>query len=127
MHRAYAGGFAPDTLISDEQGRKLEKGNEDSLRQPPQSGDTPRSVETNDSGEVELNTLDDDDLVDWLMGTGIFDGQDKPPAPLVVAAAEDDPEMAARLLKAERVANAETPRQEVLDALTNLTSGKAGA
>jgi hypothetical protein len=115
--RSYAGGVAPDTLISDEQGRELERGNAASLSQPP--------AEADDNGEVELSHLDDDDLVDWLMGTGMFDGQAKPKAALVVKAADNDPDMAARLLQAERTAGGDAPRQNVLEALTEITNGKA--
>lgn len=115
--RSYAGGVAPDTLISDEQGRELERGNADSLSQPP--------AEADDGGEVELSQLDDEDLVDWLMGTGMFDGHAKPKAALVVKAAEGDPDMAERLLQAERTAGGDAPRQNVLEALTEITNGKA--
>jgi hypothetical protein len=116
--RSYAGGFASDTLISDEQGRELERGNEASLRQPPSEAE-------DDGGAVELSNLDDEDLVDWLMSTGQFDGQTKPGAALVVKAADDDPDMAVRLMQAERTAGGDAPRPDVLEALTKITNRKA--
>jgi hypothetical protein len=57
----------------------------------------------------------------------MFDGDPRPSAELVVKAAEGDPAMAERLLAAERLANASAPRQEVVDQLTEITKGKAGA
>jgi hypothetical protein len=115
MLASYAGGLAPDKPATPEQARRLEEGNLASQRQKPADA----------GGEVELNHLDDDELVDWLMGAGMFDGEAKPSAALVVDAAEEDPDMAARLLQAERTANPEAIRQDVLDALTEITNRKA--
>ncbi len=71
--------------------------------------------------------MDDGELVDFLMGCGMFDGNPKPAAALVIEAAEGDAEMAERLLRAERTAGGDAPRQDVLDALTEITNGKATA
>lgn len=117
MLKSYAGGIAPDKPGTEEQGRRLEK---QVLSAP--------SQEPVPAGEVELNDLDDGELVDWLMGAGMFDGEPRPSAQLVVSAAEGDADMAARLIKAERAANAEAPRSEVLEPLNEITTnGKAMA
>jgi hypothetical protein len=114
--RSYAGGISPDKPASEEQMREVERRNIASQHQQPA-----------EAGAVELSHLDDEELVDWLMGTGMFDGEVKPTAALVVQAAENDAGMAARLLQAERTANPEAIRQDVLDALTEITNGKAMA
>jgi hypothetical protein len=115
MLDSYAGGIAPDQPISEAQMRQVQEGNIAAHRQTPEAED----------GEVELSDLDDEDLVDWLMGTGMFDGHTKPSAALVAEAAGDDPSMAKRLLQAEGRANIETPRPELLAALTEISNGKA--
>lgn len=80
-----------------------------------QSGELvpPQEEET----EVELSSLDHEDLVDWLMGTGMFDGQKKPTAAEVVTAAEGDPALAKRLLDAEQEASGGEPRKQVREGL----------
>ena len=110
MERSYAGGMPGATLISDEQGKKLEE-------QVLSPGETP----TNEP--ITPAHLQDDDLVDWLMGCGMFDGKPLPSAEQVVMAAGDDPEIAQRLIDAERTANPETTRQAVIDQLTHIVSG----
>lgn len=110
MERSYAGGMPGATLISDEQGKRLEE-------QVLSPGDTP----TEES--ITAAHLQDDDLVDWLMGCGMFDGKPRPSAEQVVMAAGDDPEIAQRLIDAERTANPETTRQAVIDQLTHIVSG----
>jgi hypothetical protein len=67
--------------------------------------------------EVELKDLDDEELVDWLMSTGEFDGNKKPTVPEVVAAGADDPGFADRLLKAEHTASGGDPRDGVVKGL----------
>ena len=113
MLASYAGGLAPDKPATPEQARRVEEGNIASQRQKPAEA------------EVELRHLEDDELCDWLTGTGMFDGEAKPSAALVVEAAEGDSDMAARLLRAERTANPEATRPDVLDALTEITNRKA--
>ncbi len=113
MLDSYAGGLAPDEPISEEQMRQVQEGSIASHQQAP--------VE---DGEVELSALQPDELVDWLMGAGMFDGQSKPSAALVVEAAGNDPGMAKRLLQAEGLANPEAPRPELLTALTEISNGK---
>jgi hypothetical protein len=110
MERSYAGGMPGSTLISDEEGKKLEE-------QVLHPGDTP----TDES--ITAAHLQDDDLVDWLMGCGMFDGKPLPSADQVVMAAGDDPDIAQRLINAERTANPETTRQAVIDQLTHIASG----
>jgi hypothetical protein len=104
--RSYAGGIAPDQPISEAQMRQVQRA----------------PVE---AGEVELNDLELDELVDWLMAAGMFDGHAKPSATLVAEAAENDPAIAARLLQAERLANPEATRPDLLEALTEISNGKA--
>ena len=114
--RSYAGSPAPQQPISEEQMRDVRQANVASQRQTP----------TDEVG-VELSHLDEDDLVDWLMGTGMFDSEARPPAAVVVDAAGDDPDLAARLLRAELRANPEATRPEVIDALTEISNRKDGA
>lgn len=104
--RSYAGGIAPDQPISEAQMRQAQ-------RAPAEAG------------EVELNDLELDELVDWLMAAGMFDGHAKPSATLVAEAAENDPAIASRLLQAERLANPEATRPDLLEALTEISNGKA--
>jgi hypothetical protein len=109
--KSYAGGIAPDRPATEEQAREVARRNEAARTQKP--------VEV----EVELSELEDDDLVDWLMGTGMFDSEPRPTADEVVAAAEGDAAMAARLRAAEITAGGDAPRQAVLDGLNEITKG----
>lgn len=113
--KSYGGGLPGSTLVSDKQIADA-RARSDRRQEGEPTEDT-----------VELSTLDDDDLVDWLMGTGMFDGDPRPPAALVLSVAEGDPAMAARLLKAEARANPEGERGDLTGALTKITKGKAGA
>jgi hypothetical protein len=68
------------------------------------------------SSEVEFtNVVDmsDDELDVWLE-------EDSPPVKEVIAAAEDDPESAVRLLDAEKRVTDGDPRKGVLDGLTKI-------
>jgi hypothetical protein len=112
MHKSYAG---DQKLIGDGQADALQGRNE------------ARQQEVPTEGSVELSALDEDDLVDWLMGTGMFDGDPRPQEAEVLAAAQGDPEMASRLVSAEGRANPEVTRPGLLDALTKITERKAGA
>jgi hypothetical protein len=80
---------------------------------------TPQSA-AGEEEEVELKDLPDDELVDWLMSTGRFDNQPKPTVKEVVDAAEDDPDLAERLLGAEEAATGGSPRQGVIDGLAKI-------
>lgn len=113
MLDSYAGGLAPDQPISEAQMRQVQEGSIASMTKAPA-----------EAGEVELNDLEPDELVDWLMGAGMFDGHPKPSEALVVEAAGNAPAMAERLLQAEQLANPETPRPELLAALTEISNGK---
>lgn len=65
-----------------------------------------------------LEDLDDEDIVDWLMGTGMFDSRKKPTADEVVAAVGDDPDQAQRVLDAEEQAQGDKgPRVSVEERL----------
>ena len=121
MLDSYAGGLAPDQPISEAQMRQVQEGNIAAHRQAPEVEERQRRG----VASLELSDLDDEDLVDWLMGTGMFDGHTKPSAALVAEAAGNDPSMAKRLLQAEGRANIETPRPELLAALTEISNGKA--
>ena len=120
MERSYAGSPSPERRATETEGRELEQRNASSQRQTPRA---PGEEEV----EVELNQLDDGELVDWLMGCGMFDGNPKPAAALVIEAAEGDAGMAERLLQAERTAGGDAVRLDVLDALIEITNGKATA
>lgn len=116
FERAYAGGLDPDRRATEAEARALE------TRTPPQQPvpDTERIV-IDDYAE-----LDDEDLVDWLMGTGGFDGQQKPTAEQVISVVAGDAELAGRVLEAERVAGGDAVRQDLLDRLSEISNGKAG-
>jgi hypothetical protein len=73
-----------------------------------------------DTGEIPLRDRPDDEIVDWLMSTGEFDGNKKPTAEEVIAAAESDPDLAVRLLDAEETASGGNPRKTVDDALSRI-------
>lgn len=74
-------------------------------------------AEDTESDEVDLNDLDDSELVEWLTGTGVFDGEKKPNANEVVAAGAGNPELAKRLLAAENTASGDQPRETVVKGL----------
>lgn len=55
--------------------------------------------------DYDLREFDEEsDIIEWLQGTGTFDGMRAPNAQEVVKAAGDDPELARRLLAAEPLA-----------------------
>jgi hypothetical protein len=55
--------------------------------------------------DYDLNEFDEEsDIIEWLQGTGTFDGMRKPNAQEVVKAAKDDATLARRLLAAEPLA-----------------------
>jgi hypothetical protein len=112
MHKSYAGA---QKLISNEEA--------DALRA---RSDARGELEpTEPTAEVTATQLDDGELVDWIMGAGMFDGHPRPSAAQVLAAAEGDPALASRLVKAEQNANPEAPRADLIDALTQITNRKA--
>jgi hypothetical protein len=82
--------------------------------------------EGEDGEEVELADLEDDELVDWLMSTGEFDGNKKPTGPEVVTAVGDDKALAERVLRAENVATGDNPRENVKDPLTKVIESEGG-
>lgn len=106
MLKIYAGGIAPLPPLDAEQGAQLEQRVLDGPSQAP----------------TESFTLepDEDDLTDWLMGCGRFDGQPKPDAELVIAVAENNAEMARLLLAAEKRATGDNPRQAVASELSRI-------
>ncbi len=107
--KIYAGWKGEQKPLSAEQGAALEQHVISGRNAAPVQG-----------GEVELNDLEPDELVDWLLSTGRFDGRPKPGPDVVVAAAEGDPDMAQRLLKAERTANESAPREAVVTQLSQI-------
>jgi hypothetical protein len=113
--KSYGGGLPGSTLVSDKEIARARARDQVRREQPP-AEDT-----------IDVHRLGEDDLVDWLMSTGMFDGDPRPAAAVVLAAAGGDPEMAARLLKAERRANPEAARPDLINALSEITNGKAGA
>jgi hypothetical protein len=55
--------------------------------------------------DYDLHEFDEEsDLIEWIQGTGTFDGMRAPNAQEVVKAAGDDPDLARRLLSAEPLA-----------------------
>lgn len=80
-------------------------------------------VSEDEPEEVELSDLDHEDLVNWLMSTGPFDGVKKPTADEVVEAVGDDPELAARVLDAEQEASGGEPRKQVQERLSKVAEG----
>jgi hypothetical protein len=79
-----------------------------------------------DGEEVELADLEDEDIVDWLMGAGMFDGESKPTVADVVGVVEpDNPALARRVLAAETTAQGGKPRQGVADALNKIIGSEA--
>jgi hypothetical protein len=117
FERSYAGGLAPERRATDAEARALE-----AQALAPQ----PQPVTDAEPIVVDYAELDDEDLVDWLMGTGGFDGQPKPTAQQVISVAEGDVARAGRLLEAERVAGGDAVRQDLLDRLGEISNGKAG-
>jgi hypothetical protein len=116
MLASYAGGINPDKPVSEEQMAEVAAANAASQKQKP--------VADGQEAEVELNDLDEHELAEWIMGCGMFDGNAKPSVGLVIeAAVAGGPEFAARILQAERLANPEAKRQDVLDRLTEITKG----
>lgn len=83
----------------------------------------PEAAAPDEEKEIELTSLDEDELVDWLMATGRFDGESKPTVAEVVAAGQEGgPEFAETLHKAEVRASGDAPRQGVVDGLSKVTS-----
>lgn len=76
--------------------------------------------------DVELADLPHEDLVDWLMSTGMFDGQKKPTVQEVLDGAGDNPDLAKRILTAEQEASGGEPRQGVVTGLNDVVA-KASA
>lgn len=75
-------------------------------------------IETDIEGEEPtVGSLSHDELVDWLMATGDFDGKKKPSVPEVIEAVGDDKELAARVLEAEKEASGANPRGTLVEAL----------
>lgn len=81
----------------------------------------PPTASDNPEGEVrDPKELDEEELVDWLMATGEFDGQKKPTAAEVVAAIGDDAEFGDRVLDAEETASGGSPRKAVAEHVESL-------
>lgn len=118
FERAYAGGLNPDRRATETEARAMETR---TLAPPQQPVNHAERIVIDDYDE-----LDDEDLVDWLMGTGGFDGQPKPTVEQVISVAEGDARLAGRLLKAEQVADPEATRQDLRDRLGEISNGKAG-
>jgi hypothetical protein len=83
-----------------------------------QASAMPQPEEQVEDAEVEITELDEDELTDWLMSAGQFDGEPKPTvAQVAEAMQEGGPEFAATLHKAEVRASGDAPRKEVTAAL----------
>jgi hypothetical protein len=114
----------PDDLARGEQfgAFEAERFNDDgSPIEAPASATAPDGTSSDDEA-VELAELDHEDLVDWLQGTGMFDGEKKPNANEVVQAGHGNPELAQRLLAAENEASGGQPRETVIKGLSNVAA-----
>ncbi len=109
--RSFAGFDGKNLPLSEEQGRALDERNAAARAQDPEV-------------DLQMAELGEDDLVDWLMGCGQFDGKPKPGPELTVAVVEDDPAFAARMLRAERTATGDNPRQAVVSGLNQISGGR---
>lgn len=69
-----------------------------------------------------LNSLDDGELVDWLMGAGEFDGDPKPNADTVVSAVGDDAALARRVIEADATAQGGSARKTVEEPLSRVAN-----
>jgi hypothetical protein len=118
--KSFLGGLAPGRFATEDEHAEFE-----ARRVEAERGEAkhPRAVQEGE--EYELNDLEEDDLVDWIMGAGMFDGWDKPFTRTIVEAAEEDPDMAHRLIRAERRAWPTTGRQAVIEPLTEIANRKA--
>lgn len=106
----------------------IERGNEvgafftdEELKQMEEASAPPSPDENPEETTRDPKELDDEDLVDWLMGTGEFDGHKKPTAAEVVDAIGDDAEFGERVLDAEETASGGNPRKAVVEHVESLT------
>jgi hypothetical protein len=75
--------------------------------------------------DYDLHEFDEEsDVIEWLQGTGTFDGMKEPNVSEVVKAAREDPELARRLLAAEPLARGDKgPRDGVVTGLNKIIEG----
>lgn len=99
-----------------------ERFNDDGSPIEPPAGQAPEGAAEDDEDKVELSELDHEDLVDWIQGTGMFDGEKKPTANEVVKAGNGNPEFAKRLLDAENEASGQQPRDTVVKGLSSVAA-----
>jgi hypothetical protein len=112
-HRAF---WTPDELLAVNALRAREATHGTAaLAQEPMSGQGPTAEQLAAGGgadddikqplDYDLHEFDEEsDLIEWIQGTGTFDGMRAPNAQEVVKAAGDDPDLARRLLSAEPLA-----------------------
>lgn len=77
-----------------------------------------RHTPEGDVVEVDINEMSDADLATWIK-------EDKPKAPDVVGLSNNNPELAERLLNAERTATGGNPRKTVNEPLTKIMDDAA--
>lgn len=119
QHTAFAGDTVELHLNSDlERAKKYGAlhDEETSAAMLGQQAQTTATIEP-ESDEVEVSDLTDEEMVEWLMSAGVFDGEKKPNATEVIQAAGGDKELAERLLEAEKSATGNEPRQAVVAGL----------
>jgi hypothetical protein len=93
----------------------------DTIRVPANSPLAAQAPADDDGEEVELADLAHEDIVDWLLGTGMFDGEPKPTVADVIEVVEgDNPDLARRVLKADAEAYGGEPRKGVETALSKI-------
>jgi hypothetical protein len=91
----------------------------------PRGSAPPAPLPDDEQGEeVDLADLEHEDVVDWLMGAGMFDGEPKPTVSDVIEVVEtDNPDLARRVLAADTEAYGGAPRKGVADALNKIIKG----
>lgn len=96
---------------------------DDELGVHPQSPGGDSEVPTppdEDAIPTNLSALDSEDLVDYLMSTGMFDGKEKPSVPELLDTVGDDPALAQKLLDAEGKASGGQSRTTLEEGLLKI-------
>jgi hypothetical protein len=117
FERSYAGGLDPERRATEDEARTMQTQTMASRPQP-----VTETVKI-----VDYAQLEDDDLADWLTGTGGFDGQPRPTVQQVIAVAAGDTALAERLAQAENRVNSGAVRADLIDGLNETANGKVGA
>jgi hypothetical protein len=111
-------GEAAGAFYSDDELQKLKLGKyAQAVPTAPAEVAVSGTVVKNDEGDdVDLAEADEEELDDWLLSTGQFDGKTKPSVDVVVAVGGQDPDLADALLDAEARTH-DQPRKGVTEGL----------